>query len=798
MSQGFGVDIYGLPFYGYDQPADYSVAPFVAKQNGYDDITLSWGSPNTTSWKMLELVRSTTGYPNHPENGVVLTTIYPGTTVRTYDDPGLTTGVIYYYAMFITVEAPTWSSLSTYALNQQVLYNGNYWTSTTSGNINHTPSAGSSFWSPTSYIPTWYPAGFASTLALGNQGYDMRLYNRTPQPYKSSTSDTFSSVEIENQSLFNFESLFAYGLDILKAQYDSYLTLSDADTVSATNLDMLGQQLGIKTDYLSTPQQRRQRIKNAAVNYRIKGEPQSIHNLIAELAGWDSDITFGPNIYNSADQTAFVHPIYDTWSPNSTYFTGNLITYNGYNYTCTTQASGQAQAPTGTASNNTWWNVRQNVLDTQTLLNSETNQYSTWGWAGPLGTTGALEGIRTGLANPSDSTVHNWNALSIDQLTGYGNDIFINSTAPLFTPNWSSGSTYKINQIVFYTDGYYYIAMKPSGPGSVYGAQTPGVSQSFWKPIYYKPGDTPNIPRDGIPIPQLPVWNAGTQYHVGDQVTYQGIVYYCILDSIKTPPSGYYYSNANWVFLATSQQTIVSSSYWIQNANPGYTISASPLPIFYDKNGNQIGNPGSANTAMSIDPNLEGVFVRFVSDYADLNGTTEAALTNAQADGAINTSTWLQGSTAGTVAGQWRSSYGMASTDPLKSGTITYCYLTVDVGSSAGRFAVTFDTDFTDTAHKTHGIVFAFQDQNNFWYATRTSLRQVSAGTDTLKKSWARLSNGDRMVVDVDVNTVTVYKYARDGKGTLSVLASFTGGPTDTGPGHLAGLIQKYSASGAL
>src|SRR6478609_2727907 len=137
MSQGFGVDIYGIDYYGYSQPADYSVAPFVAKQANYGDIVLSWASPNTTSWKYLELVRSTYGYPNRPEDGITLTTITPGTMVRTYDDPGLDAGTIYYYAMFITVEAPAWDSAATYVINSQVLYNGTYWTSRQNGNINH-------------------------------------------------------------------------------------------------------------------------------------------------------------------------------------------------------------------------------------------------------------------------------------------------------------------------------------------------------------------------------------------------------------------------------------------------------------------------------------------------------------------------------------------------------------------------------------------------------------------------------------------------------------------------------------
>lgn len=799
MSQGYGVDIYGLAYYGYSQPQDYSVAPFVAKQANYGDIVLSWASPNTTSWKMLELVRSTYGYPNRPEDGVVLTTITPGTMVRTYDDPGLDAGTIYYYAMFITIEAPTWNSGSTYILNQQVLFNGLYWSSTQNSNTNHTPAAGSAFWSATEYIPTWYPAGFAATLALGNQGYGSLLYNRTPQPYKTNTSDTFSTVEIDNQALFDYESIFGFGLDMLKAEYDSYLQLSDADTVSAAHLDILGQQLGINTDYLSTPQQRRQRIKNAAVNYRLKGQTQSIHNLIAELAGWDSEITYGQNMYNSADQTAFVHPIYDTWNANTTYFVGQIIQYNGYTYANTTQSKGQAQAPSGTTASNTWWGAaRAYVLDSTVNKNPQTNSYSTWGFTGVPNTTGSIEGVRTALPHPTDTTIHYWNGLSSKQTNNAGSGFYnLDSTFKLNTPNYSSGTNYVINNYVLHTDGYYYQALKPSGPGTPYGAKTPGTDQSFWKPFYYTTADLPNLIRDGIPLDQLPTWNSTTTYTTGTYVQFQGIVYLAGFDNLNSQPTGYYYSNANWVFISPVQRTVVTSSYWARKIDDlGTNTTVLPVLYFYDKNGNLINNTATDYTGYNV--SAEGILARMVDDHKDLHGTTETSLANAQTDGTVANGTWVAGGTSGHITNLWGGSYGMAAANQTLAGTLTYNYLTIDAGSPSGRFAMTFITDFLDTAHKTHGLVFAMLDASNFYYVTRTSLRQVVAGVDSLLASWTRLKNGDRIVVDANLD-VKVYKYARTGHGALTRIANSVGtGPGDTGIVGRVGYIQKYSATGAL
>lgn len=796
MSQGFGVDIYGLEFYGYDQPEDYSVAPFTAKQSNYGDITLSWASPNTTSWKYMELVRSIYGYPNRPEDGTVLTTITPGTMVRTYDDPGLDAGVIYYYAIFITIEAPTWDSGTTYVINQQVLYNGFYWNSIQNSNIGNTPSAGSSFWAQTSYVPTWYPAGFAGTLALGNQGYGALLYNRTPQPYKTTTSDTFSNTEIDNQSLYNYLSVFGFGLDMLKAEYDSYLNLSDADTVSASHLDILGQQLGISTDYLSTPQQRRQRVKNAAINYRIKGETQSIHNLIAELSGWDSEITYEPNLMNSVDQVSFTNPTRDHWSANTTYFVNDLVQYNGYNYKNILQSVGQAQAPTGTSANNTWWQSQIQILDTTVNKNPGTGIYSTWHFVGEQGgtglTTGSITGVMTGLPHPTDTTINNWGGLTsvqTNQFVSGGYSLF--STTALTTPNYSAGTDYVPGNFVLYTDGYYYKALLSSGPTTTAGVKAPNTNATYWMPIYYTTSDLPNIVLDGAPLSQRPTWNSGVQYDVGDYVQYLGKIYRASNSNINSSPTGYYYSNTDWLFISADQGTLVASSYTgiigTTNAN------IHDFFVFYDKNGNLINNTSSVYTGYNR--GVLGVVANFMIDYTDLNGTSESTLANANSSGLLTSETWA--STPAT-ANLWRTSYGMASADQTIAGTTTYVYtlLTPAVSANYGRFGVTFATDFVDTAHKTHGIIFSYVDANNFWYATRKTLFQVVAGVETALATWTRLEDGDRMIIDnvTGASVAKVYKYTRDGTGALTVLASFTGTSTQ----GKVGLIQKYSASGAL
>lgn len=790
MSNGYGIDIYGIDTYGYSQSADYSVAPFIASQTDYGKVTLTWASPNVTSWKALHLVRSTYGYPSTASDGVFVQEITPGNIARSFDDVGLTAGVIYYYTMFLTVESPAWAVGTTYALNAQVLYNGVYWCSSTNGNVGHTPAAGSSFWNPTNYIPIWLPAGHAATLALGNQGYADLLYDRAPQPYKINTSDTFGNSQVDNPALQNYLSLFGFGLDMLKASYDSYLQLNDADTVSATSLDILGQQLGINTNYLSTPQQRRQRIKNASFNYRIKGQTQSIHNLIAELTGWDSDITYGPNMFNSPDQTTFAHPVYDSWDSNVTYFVNNLVQFNGFNYRCILQAVGVAKQPTGANSSNTWWSVQNQVLDTTINSNPRTGQYSTWSAINGVA-NGSITGIMTSMPSSGGGSVRTLNALAASQTNAnLSGTYFLSSIAPYTTPNYSAAANYVINNYVLGADGYYYKAHKPSGPATSYGAITPGTNQTFWKPLYYKPGDVPNTIKDGIPITHVPAWDAGKMYMLGDKVQYKGIIYTVAVPSTNSAPSGYYYSNANWIFISPAQKTVVNSSDWGRgDVTDSQTTSIYSVPFYYDSDGNQISNtaPDYSNYIIGV----QGAYARFVIDYANLNNTSEPSM---ESDLALP-----QWAAVGPTAA-WRSQYGMAYVDQPTAGTTPFVYLLTNAAdNTGGRFAATFITPYQDPIHRSQALVFCYKDTSNFYYATRQSLRQVLAGVDTIISSWDYIDGEFRMVIDADAD-IHVYRYARTGDGALLLIGQSIGhGPVgNANAGVKFGFLQKYSASGDL
>lgn len=797
MSNGYGVDFYGVAFYGYNQPIDYSVEPFNAYQTDYNKISLNWSAPNTTPWKGLQLVRSIYGFPSTPADGISLLNITPQLMVTSYDDPNLASGTIYYYTMFLSLEAPTWVSGTTYSAAQIVLYNGQYWQSISSGNTGNTPAVGSAFWNNVQYTPTWYPAGYAATLTVTSYSYGSNLYNRVPQPYKTLTSDIFANTVVDNPALQHYLNVFGFVLDMTKTEYDLYLHGNNPDVISATNLDILGQQFGFKTDYLSSPQARRQRVKNAAINYRLKGTTQGIHNAIASITGWDSTSTIGNNLFLNLDQSSFYHPTYNTWDPATTYFPNALVQFNGYNYKNSVQSYGTAQQPTGTNTSNTWWNVQisstsSQLVDTTTLLNPSNTPvggalaFSTWKNRQFFGYVASTSrGVITGLPNPSNSSIFNWNALGISSVAGGGTVGVIASGVP-GSSVWSNSANYVRGNIVTFNgpDGFNrkWFALKPSGPASGYGVIAPGTQDSFWAPyVGNKYDDNGSINLLGIPLTYPTTWNASTTYQIGQQVQFFGIIYQAINVNTNSQPSGYYYSNANWIYLQPAENIYTASMYMARMATSGTVTGEVNIEYQSDTTGG-VSNVNIAEQNVQYNAFL----ARFDGDYADLNGINDNTLANLNRP-------WTASPATPKL---WHSTYGMAAVDLTKFSNNTYTLLLVNDGRANVNINLTLVTDYIDNIHFGHGIVFRYQDANNFWYATRKNLYLVQGGVETVKFTYPRLKDGDRLNVNAQGSSISVGVNTRDGTGNINVFGGDSGGALSTATIH--GIMQKYSPTGAV
>jgi hypothetical protein len=736
------------------------------------------------------LVSSLYGYPNSPADGTVRLTISNSASITSFDDLNLLPGRTYYYTIFVSLESPSWDSGASYSVGSLVLYNGYYWTSLQDSNLGHTPAVGSAFWNNTQINPLWYPAGYGAGLTVADFGYSKYLYDRTPQPYKITTSDIFSNTAVDNPALLHYLSVFGFTLDMTKTEYNLHLQGNNPDIVGAANLDWLGKELGIITDFLASPQLRRNRIDNAAENYRLKGTLQGIHNAIAAISGWDSAITYSANEMLNNDQAAFYHPQYEVWNNSITYFTNQLVQYNGYNYKCLTQAFGAAQAPTGANTSNTWWSPQVSttttpILDTTTLRNpfnstAAAPRFSTWA---PDPALGKFNGVYTGLPHPTNSAIKNWNALSVQlQAAPTGNDLAAYGVGSPVSTVWSNATNYVINNFVSTNSGAnIWLAKKPSGPGTPYGFITPGTDETFWSPIPVPSSGLPakyNWIKDSIPVDHTRIWDSATQYSIGDRIVYFGIIYEAVHNNVNSTPTGYYYHNKDWIYIQPADFVYTVSSYEARITTNTSTQSTLADMTFIDDTLNT--SPTFNQATFGLDSNY---LSRFVADYTDLNGINDNTLADLNRP-------WI------ATTNLWETSYGMAFVNQSVAGTNTYSPIYYVSGLSDPTLGITFVTDYADQAHYGHGILFRYQDANNFWYTTRKSLYKVIAGTETLMASWTRLKDGDRMLVQLLSNTITVTAYKRDGSGGTNSLAFVTDSALQSAVRH--GMIQKYSPSGAV
>lgn len=771
-STGYGVDIYGTVLYGYSQPKSLSVEPFLATQTDYGRISLTWISPNDTSWNKLRLVRSTDGYPSTPSDGTVLLEARVDAIRTQYDDANLTQGVIYYYSIFMSQDAAAYNAGTTYIQSAVVFYNGTYWFSLQASNVNHTPSIGSSWWAPTTYFPTWYPAGSVASLAVKNQGYPTRLYDRSPQPYKIVKSDLFANTTIDNPALYKFLSLFGYQLDAMKTSYDQLLALNDVDLVSADNLERLGQQFGIRTDYISSPRLRRNRVKHATVNYRLKGTWTGIHNAIASVTGWDSELEVGPNMMLNSDQSAFAHPTYDLWNADTNYFVNQFVSYNGFNYKNIVAAKGASQAPTGTNTSNTWWQVQTNNVDSTTLLNPSTKGISTWGRYLNSGVSSTLDSI-VGVPHPTLAATNTWNALRFavtnSPVSGFTG---VQSIATLSTPTWTNATNYVPNNYVLYNT-FYYKAKRNSGPASAIGFVTPGTNDLYWELQASNVGvGRGQFVRDGIPLPRVPTWDAVLPFVVGNTVQHNGILYTCLVDNTGERPTGRYASNSYWQYVSSAEQAFTASHYTSRFTAATNVASGSRI-LWYDDDGNTL--------FTASPPTVATMFAPFDTDYANLDGNTDNTTSLA----------WTAVPASTTV---WESTFGQARVNPDEWAALVtkpkYTYVWVNDTRSSGSIGYTFGVDVEDKVNYENGMIFR-KNGANFWFVSRTRCVLFNGGVETVKATWTRLADWDRVVVVLNGNSISIKKYNRDGTGNTTALASFTDATLNTGTGY--GIFQRYA-----
>ena len=116
----YGVDYYGLAFYGPRNSVDYSADPMVATPIDYNKIVVSWTTPSGM-WDLMRLSRNPYGFPLTPDDGDVLFED-ENTLSRTFftDNGTIPTegsfkpGHPYYYTLFVRQStSKTWLQAGT-------------------------------------------------------------------------------------------------------------------------------------------------------------------------------------------------------------------------------------------------------------------------------------------------------------------------------------------------------------------------------------------------------------------------------------------------------------------------------------------------------------------------------------------------------------------------------------------------------------------------------------------------------------------------------------------------------------
>lgn len=121
---------------------------------------------------------------------------------------------------------------------------------------------------------------------------------------------------------------------------------------------------------------------------------------------------------------------------------------------------------------------------------------------------------------------------------------------------WSSATNYEFQNMVTY-NGDLYLQIKEAGVGII------PTNTTYWQKISTK-GDKGDV---GLGISLKGVYNATATYVIGDAVTYNGNVYYCVLNTTAgtAPTNGtYWHIHDKQIVSATAPSAPQAGLLWIQ------------------------------------------------------------------------------------------------------------------------------------------------------------------------------------------------------------------------------------------
>ena len=757
----------------------YSVYPFTIRQSSFDSLTLDWKNPGLV-WTNLRIVKNIKGYPVNENDGTIVVDITPATAISEYIDNNVAAGRYYYYAAFIGAAPAAWDGTINYLQNELVSVGGTNYRAL-SNNLGQAPASSPTIWTGISTATQWRRAEGISSIPVKDTGYQDFVYGMVPRAYKDSIEVPTDDLTNTNVDLKNFTNIFAYHMDMVRTEYDALFSINDADSVFQGLLPNMASQLGVTLEPYVSPRLARLRTKTASFVHRQRGSFQGLRNIINSTTGWDVVIDSGANLMLNSDQAAFDNPQYLAWDVNTNYPIGSLVAYNSRVYVCILGAYGLTNAPTGGASNNTWWN-NVAALSTPTYVGpwSATQIYGIGTWVlynsiyykclinATLGT--APTGLATSNANWQNQTVPSvvsYGNLDTGSVGTWGHVSFTGGTTA--SPQWLTLVAGSQDPIFSGVNTGNVLKVSNTGQGTAdIGARS----------LTYKIGattpDRGQVTKDGVPVASPLVWSPSVLYSLADQVVYKGIIYLCLADNQNVAPDSHplagVATNVSWLALYPEfSLTYAVSGYALVSS--GASAFASMFLDVFDEDG------------LLIDRIIPPTNLSVYDDYFITQPLTSSTFTP---DGnhvyvAFNGSTWQAG-------------HGVAYTDPTAGGQPANRMLLVESGNVYSRANATIGVTFRSapaTGYQ-HGIVFRQTDASNFWYATRDRLVKTVAGTQTIVATWTPLVDNDRILVTTNGSAITVYSYGlktTSAAFVLNTLANISDGFNVTA--HAYGLFER-------
>lgn len=340
----YGVDYYGRAYYGASVLTDYAVGNLTATQLGFGRVRVSWSAPTQNVWTNLTLVRSRYGYPVSPTDGQQLGVWSVTQASTSFDDVDLTPGY-WYYGMFAATPLPAWQAALTYQVGDRVSYSASNWICVQLALPGTAPGSGSAYWSETFETQIWQPAGAVGTLSVAEHAYSALMYSLVPGAYKAAPVLSTDASEI-NDDLAAFLGVLAFGYEIAATELDDMYRLYTPETTRWDRLLQISAMLGISPEAASSPRYQRLRTRDAASLARSKGTLAGLAAMIAATTGLECEITTGANLMLSRDQSDFPFPVYPDWKSDESYAVGDLVTYQGVRYVCSSYSLNGVALPT--------------------------------------------------------------------------------------------------------------------------------------------------------------------------------------------------------------------------------------------------------------------------------------------------------------------------------------------------------------------------------------------------------------------------------------------------------------------